>query len=193
MLFTVTVFAVEQFSKLNNNGTWNIGWNCWLCTCTKTIIQDISYYINSLQAVLSGRQLIFVSQAVSGHPPYFALRHDVDAVIWLPSSTSSESPNDHPWTHVNTFNALGYVQASKENRKFTTCPANLKFVAISDCTRHVFVYLQPPNGFRDNAALEFVHTLSEKSDILGLAASDDGLVFVLTSNTLIALKIPMTI
>lgn len=140
----------------------------------------------SLQASLSGRQLLFVSQPVSGRP-YFALRHDVDAVIWLPSLDNS------PCTHVDTFNALGYVQASKENRKFTTCPANLKFVAISDCTRHIFVYLQPPNGFRDNSALEFVHTLSEKTDVLGLAASNDGLVFVLTSNNLVALKIPVTL
>lgn len=144
-----------------------------------------------VQASLSGRQLVFISQSLPSHAPHFALRHDVDAVVWLPPPVSITPPHEPSWMHVDSFNALGYVQASKENRKFTISPGNLKFVVVSDCDRHVFVYVQPSGGFKVNSAAEFVHTLSEKTDILGLAASSGGLVFILTSNSLIALKVPI--
>ena len=92
---------------------------------------------------------------------------------------------------MTTFNALGYVQASKEDRKFTVSPPSLKFVAISDCKRHVFVYVQPPEGLKGNSAMEGVHTLSDRTDILGLRASDKGLVFVLTSKMLTVLRVAL--
>ncbi|XP_064393897.1 nudC domain-containing protein 1-like [Halichondria panicea] len=140
------------------------------------------------KASLSGRQLVFTAPSQPDHAHYFITRHDVDAIVWIPSSTTLEEPS---WTHVNTFNALGYVQASKENRKFTTSPPNLKFAVITDCTRHIFVYIQPEEGVMGNKAREFVYTLSEKMDILGLTASNSGLVFVLTPRTLFALKLPL--
>ena len=146
------------------------------------------FCISSPQASLSGRQLVFTAPSQPDHAHYFVTRHDVDAIVWLPSSTTLEEPS---WTHVNTFNALGYVQASKENRKFTTSPPNLKFAVITDCTRHIFVYVQPDEGVRGNKAREFVYTLSEKMDILGLTASNSGLVFVLTPRTLFILKLPL--
>ena len=133
---------------------------------------------------------MFTAPSQPGQAHYFAARHDVDAVIWLLSPTSHPTPTEPSWSHVNTFNALGYVQASKANRKFTTCPPNLQFAVITDCNRHIFVYVQPEGGFRGIEAEEYVHTLSEKMDILGLAASNKGLVYVLTSKTLFALKLP---
>ena len=37
--------------------------------------------------------------------------------------------------HVGTICALGYVQASKQQRKFSTAASNLSFAAICDRTR----------------------------------------------------------
>ena len=121
-----------------------------------------------------------------GHPNIFSLRHDVDATIWLPHAALTTS--QACWSHVSTFNALGYIQASKTERKFTTCSANLKFAVISDGIRHVFVYLQPDRTSKN--ATEFVHTILEPTRILGLVASDAGFVFVLTDKNLNVLKIP---
>lgn len=122
-------------------------------------------------------------------PPLFCLRHDVDAVVWQPKPVASEAT----WNHVGTFNALGYVQASKRDRKFTTCSANLDFAVISDCNRHVFVYMQPPQGLTSNSAVQYVHTLStapQCREILGLQACNSGL-FVLREKELLFLVVPV--
>jgi hypothetical protein len=90
---------------------------------------------------------------------------------------------------VATFNALGYVQASKRERKFTTCSPNLKYAVICDGVRHVFVYMQPAEE-TPNSAVEYVHSLTRATDVLGLVASDNGTIFLLTTTELYILKIP---
>ena len=119
----------------------------------------------------------------------------MDAVVWLPSLTHSavSSTKDDQsvavWSHKATFNALGYVQAAKQDKKFTTCPGNFSFAVISDCNRHVFVYRQPPEGVMGNSATQHVHTISSGAGILGLRASSDGFVFVLCENELLVLSV----
>ena len=112
----------------------------------------------------------------------------MDAVVWLPHV--SVSSGDAPWCHVTTFNALGYVQASKRERKFTTCSPDLNYAVISDGTRHVFVYVQPRGGA--NTAVEYVYSALQPTRILGLVATDGGVVFVLTEDELVLLQIPST-
>lgn len=92
---------------------------------------------------------------------------------------------------MNTFNALGYVQASKADRKFTTAPPDLSYCVITDCNRHVFVYAQPSNGVKGNKAVELLHTLAPSSDILGVSASNNGMVFLLTREALHTLTLPV--
>ena len=60
----------------------------------------------------------------------------------------------------------------------------MKFAALCDCTRHVFIYLQPEEGVKGNAASQYVTTLQSTTDILGLQATNSGLVFVLKENEL---------
>ena len=157
-----------------------------------------------LQVGLGGRQLLFTAPAASSDAPrYFCLRHDVDCVVWHPHACLTRyGPR---WTHVSTFDALGYVQASKRERKFTTCSPGLKFAAMADGTRHVFVYVRTEEGH--NTAAEFVHSFTSSSSssiadeedaavaektpaLLGLAALDCGSVLVLTDGQLHVLKIP---
>ena len=91
---------------------------------------------------------------------------------------------------MGTFNALGYVQASKRDRKFSTCAPNLSFAVMSDCNRHIFVYKQPSEGIKGNVAQQYVHTLATNSDrvnIFGLQASSDGVVFVLCERELLCI------
>jgi len=81
------------------------------------------------------------------------LRHDVDGFVWQPveipntseTSPALETPACRPisWQHVGTFNAFGYVQASKQQRKFSVCAPDMSFVAVADCTRHLYVYHRP--------------------------------------------------
>lgn len=60
----------------------------------------------------------------------------------------------------------------------------MKFAAVCDCNRHVFVYLQPGEGVKGNTAVQYVVTLQSAGDILGLQATDDNLIFVLKENEL---------
>lgn len=108
-------------------------------------------------------------------------------MVWQPKSAGNETT----WGHVGTFNALGYVQASKRDRKFTTCSAQLDFAVISDCNKHVFVYMQPSEGLKGNSAVQYVHTLSAASTILGLQVCDHGFIFVLSEKALLLLLVPV--
>jgi len=117
-------------------------------------------------------------------PPAFCIRHDVDALLWQPKAHPN---NDDNWTHIGTFNALGYVQAAKRDRKFSTCAPDMSFATLCDCTKRVYVYQQPEKGAKH--ASQYVVTLtSPDNEILGLQASNRS-VFVLTKQTLQAVTV----
>lgn len=98
---------------------------------------SISHKVN-----LGGHQWLFNSTLSAGSPPAICVRHDVDACVWQMQEMDRDS---HVWpiTHVGTFSAFGYVQASKQQRKFTVCPPDMSYVAICDSSRHVYLYRQP--------------------------------------------------
>lgn len=75
-------------------------------------------------------------------PPALCLRHDVDGILWQPCKPSPTT-NTAPFTHLATFNALGFVAASKQDRKFTVCAPDASFSALVDCSRRVYVYRRP--------------------------------------------------
>ena len=136
------------------------------------------------QVCLAIHQWIFNATLDQNLPPAFCIRHDVDALLWQPKAHPNNEDN---WTHVGTFNALGYVQAAKRDRKFSTCAPDMSFATLCDCTRHVYVYQQPEGGAKH--ASQHVVTLSTPdNEILGLQASK-GRVFVLTKQSLHALTV----
>lgn len=136
---------------------------------------------------MGGRQVLFSATNPAGDvPPMFCMRHDIDALLWQPVLTPVAE--EFPCRHIGTFNALGYVQASKRDKKFISCSNNLTYAAICDCSRNVYVYLQPEE--KAAVALQYVHTMSrESSDILGLQATTTGLLFVLTNEELTVIKV----
>nr|CAG4650276.1 EOG090X08S2 [Sida crystallina] len=78
---------------------------------------DISH-----QASLGSHSVLFTTSLSPTSAPALCLRHDVDGLVWQPLADEAEAS----WacTHTATFQALGYVQASKEHRKFTICSPN---------------------------------------------------------------------
>ena len=135
----------------------------------------------------------------------FIFRHDVDGLVWEPviCSTAMEG-NRHTLTleHSGTFAALGYVQASKQQRKFT-CPSNdLSYVAIIDRTRNLYIYRQPSDiaegcELRNRAtgqkikkvAKQQVVTLQDiNEEIIGAFASAKTL-YAATKSSLFAIRI----
>lgn len=149
------------------------------------------------QVDISSYQWLFCGTLTRGSAPPLCLRHDVDGVVWQPEV----SPDDGSlaWRHVSTFNAFGYVQASKQERKFTVNAPNFSFVAIADFVRHVFVYHQPStvkNTVRNRKTGEAAGTVAkqrvvslESVDlILGVQASNERL-FVLTRKAIYVVRV----
>lgn len=144
---------------------------------------------------LGSNQYLFTVSANPTDMPSLCLRHDVDALLWQPQP---EQPSDL-WEHVATFNALGYVQASKRDKKFATCAPNFSYAALGECLRRVFIYRQPTpvdtvlfnrkQGRQvGQVAKQQVTSLESSEPILGFRASNERL-FVLTSNNLFVLKV----
>uniref|UniRef100_A0A0N5AY39 NudC domain-containing protein 1 n=1 Tax=Syphacia muris TaxID=451379 RepID=A0A0N5AY39_9BILA len=72
----------------------------------------------------------------------FCIRMDVDGILW-----SFNSDESQPVVHTTTFDAFGYVEASKNEKKFVTCSSDFKYVAIVETTRRAYIYWQlPKNG-----------------------------------------------
>ncbi|XP_077349348.1 nudC domain-containing protein 1 [Lithobates pipiens] len=154
---------------------------------------------NSLKAThvvnLGSNQFLFSLVVTPELMPCFSLRHDVDALLWQPRS----APDDNLWEHAATFNALGYVQASKRDKKFFTCAPNSSYAALCECVRRIFIYRQPTpvatvlynrkEGRRvGQVAKQQVASLETNHTILGFQASNDRL-FVLTTKKLFVIRV----
>ena len=127
--------------------------------------------------------------------PSLCLRHDVDGLIWQPV----DNGDDTPWKHVATFNAFGYVQASKQQKKYCSCSPNFSFAVICDCVRHIYVYRQPSaistplrnrKSGREVSALakQQLISLDSVDNIMGLCVQNNAL-FVMSGSTLFMVHI----
>eukprot|EP00058_Branchiostoma_floridae_P026828 XP_002612319.1 hypothetical protein BRAFLDRAFT_80065 [Branchiostoma floridae] len=152
---------------------------------------------SAMLASLSSHQSLFNVQIDAGEAPCLCLRHDVDALVWQPKSSSNNS--DTPFTHVATFNALGYVQASKRDMKFAKCAPNFSYASLCDCVRHVYVYRQPtptasPVRNRKSGrvigqiAKQQVVAIDSVENIMGFQVSNERL-FILTGSKLITVRV----
>ncbi|KAL1255354.1 hypothetical protein QQF64_013415, partial [Cirrhinus molitorella] len=144
---------------------------------------------------LGSHQFLFSVHIDPSEMPAFCLRHDVDALLWQPRP----SQDNDIWQHISTFNALGYVQASKRDKKFATCAPNFSYAALCECLRRVFIYRQPSpvdtvlfnrkQGRQvGQVAKQQVANLDTNDAVLGFRATNERL-FVLTANNLFVLKV----
>ncbi|XP_006167991.1 nudC domain-containing protein 1 isoform X2 [Tupaia chinensis] len=144
---------------------------------------------------LGSNQYLFSVIVDPKEMPCFCLRHDVDALLWQPHC----SKQDDMWEHIATFNALGYVQASKRDKKFFACAPNYSYAALCECLRRVFIYRQPApmstvlynrkEGRQvGQVAKQQVASLETNDPILGFQATNERL-FVLTTKNLFLIKV----
>ncbi|KAM4865114.1 nudC domain-containing protein 1 [Thomomys bottae] len=144
---------------------------------------------------LGSNQYLFSVIVDPNEMPCFCLRHDVDALLWQPHSGKQEDM----WEHIATFNALGYVQASKRDKKFFACAPNYSYAALCECLRRVFIYRQPApmstvlynrkeGRHVGQVAVQQVASLETNDPILGFQATNERL-FVLTTKNLFLIKV----
>uniref|UniRef100_A0A3Q3JQ90 NudC domain-containing protein 1 n=1 Tax=Monopterus albus TaxID=43700 RepID=A0A3Q3JQ90_MONAL len=144
---------------------------------------------------LGSHQYLFTVDVNPSEMPCLCLRHDVDALVWQPHP---DQPSNM-WEHVATFNALGYVQASKRDKKFATCAPNFSYASLCECLRRAFIYRQPSpvetvlfnrkQGRQvGQVAKQQVTSLDSDKPILGFRATNERL-YILTSSNLFVLKV----
>ncbi|XP_033096259.1 nudC domain-containing protein 1-like [Anneissia japonica] len=146
---------------------------------------------------LGSHQWLFNATLDPKQMPCICLRHDVDGIVWQPTTPDEQQLN--AWKHHATFNALGYVQAAKTSKKFASCSQDTSYAVLCDCIRHLYIYRQPsptlsPLRNRKSGrvigelAKQQVISLDTTDDILGMQATNERL-FVLTSKKLYVVKV----
>lgn len=134
-------------------------------------------------------------------PLALGLRHDVDTCIWQPNQLS-EDGQVWPMRHEGTLLAFGYVQSSKQQKKFTVCPPNMEYSVVCEASRHMFVYrstaapregcqLRQRGGGGENRQVNIgqqqVVSLDRDGEVLGICATNE-ILYLLTEMFVIALQ-----
>ncbi|XP_053601978.1 nudC domain-containing protein 1 [Plodia interpunctella] len=148
---------------------------------------------------LSIHQFLFSIKIETQEASALALRHDVDACIWQPYAQLVNT-DTWPMKHQGTLLAFGYVQSSKQNRKFVTCPPNFSYSVVCEASRHIFIY---QNASNENCQLrkrsgsmmknvkvgqQHLFNIDKYGEVIGINATNEFL-FILTEKTLIAIEI----
>ncbi|XP_052232848.1 nudC domain-containing protein 1-like [Dreissena polymorpha] len=147
------------------------------------------------KAGLGSHQWLFNVSGPLNSSPQICLRHDVDGLLW----EQEQGSGDMQFKHTSTFNAFGYVQASKQQRKFSLCPPDRSYVVICDNSRHLYLYRQAftvstPLRNRKTGqevkvvAKQQVVALDTNDNILGVVANNER-IYVTTLNKLFMVKI----
>lgn len=143
-------------------------------------------------ASLEGRQHLLLLPSLRSPCPQVCTRHDVDGLVWRLHGQGAD--------HVATLPALGYVQASKTQRKFLAAPASARYCCIADSSRHIYIYRQPEAlapelGLRNRRSGEQVAKVAkqqvvslEQGEVVGLVAGEVWLA-VLTARGLTVLAV----
>lgn len=116
-----------------------------------------------------------------GTLPAIVIRSDVDALIWVPK-VSIANPADWTLQHEATLNAFGYVQASKQQKKYMQCSPNADYAIICEPHRHVFLYkmsnssaigLKKRSGGKVSIGQQKLFSMEEQDEIVGMVVEDE--------------------
>ncbi|CAG9575343.1 unnamed protein product [Danaus chrysippus] len=147
---------------------------------------------------LSVHHYLFSLKLETHEAPALVLRHDVDACVWQPFTQPFNS-DSWPIKHYGTLMAFGYVQSSKTNRKFITCPPNFSYSVVCEAKKHIFIYkcaAQETQLRRRTAGVmktvkvgqQHVINIDMFGEVLGVHATNEYL-FILTEKNLLAICI----
>ncbi|XP_023303289.2 nudC domain-containing protein 1 [Lucilia cuprina] len=138
---------------------------------TKTITHNI---------IMGSSPPLFSTSLRPGFPLAIATRQDVDCCLWLQQYNPSK-PDEWSVRHEGNLHAFGYVQASKQQKKFMDCSPDLGYAIIAESYRHVFLYktkydtasgLRNRNGPQVSIGKQHLITLEDAGEVLGLTTAN---------------------
>lgn len=134
-------------------------------------------------------------------PPAFAQRSDVDICVWLPicgEFNEQSTERRLQIRHEGTLNAIGYIQASKQQKKFIQCPPDFSYTIICEPNRHLFIYkgtYDSASGLKNrttnaraNIGQQKLITLDEADEVLGILC-ENNVTILLTQNRVLCLQV----
>lgn len=147
----------------------------------------------------SNNPVLFTLCLRAGSPLALALRNDVDTCVWLPYiQPSIENELTLNIKHEGTLNAFGYIQASKEQKKFMQCPPDMNYAIICEPHRHIFVYksthasaagLKNRNSStKISIGQQKLITMDESDEVLGIVCQNETTI-LLTQKHVLCLQI----
>lgn len=143
--------------------------------------------------------VLFSLSLRAAYPPAFALRNDVDVCVWLPQVQPSLS-NEVTFNvrHEGTLNAFGYIQASKQQRKFIQCSPDFNYSLVCEPHRHIFVYksaYDTASGLKNRNSSQKISigqqkliTMDDSDEVLGVVCQNE-VTFLLTQKNVLCLQI----
>lgn len=123
---------------------------------------------------------LFATSLRPGSPLALATRQDVDCCLWLQQYNPTK-PDDWSMRHEGNLHAFGYVQASKQQKKFMDCSPDLGYALISESHRHVFLYkskydtadgLRNRNGPQVTLGKQHLIALEDAGEVLGMSTAN---------------------
>ena len=146
------------------------------------------------KVLINSHKILLTANLSPDLPPAIATRHDVDSCLWQPCSDGFNFTIEH----VGTLNAFGYVQASKQERKFSECAPDLSYTVVCESNRHLLIYRQnktvTSGELRHRSTGKRTKTIAQQQvltlqdgEVLGINATVKFL-FVLTEKRLIVFK-----
>lgn len=144
---------------------------------------------------LNSHKICLLVKSDESLPPAIALTHDVDACLWQPEIDNK----NFNMKHIGTLLGFGYIQASKQQRKFSVCSPDMAYSAICETNRHIFIYRQNKpilsSELRNRTTSKQVSSIAQQqvidldsNEVLGVYAGNS-LLFILNENCIYALKI----
>ncbi|KAI5694498.1 hypothetical protein M8J77_019381, partial [Diaphorina citri] len=146
---------------------------------------------------LGGHQCLFSASLSPTQCPALCLRHDVDGALL---QIDEDGTGEVSVKHEGTLQAFGYVQASKTQRKFSTCAPDMSYGVICESSRHVFLYVQSSRVTSElrhrvtgrrvpSVSKQYVVTLTDNAEVvLGVIAAR-ACLYLLTSVHLYMIKV----
>jgi hypothetical protein len=130
--------------------------------------------------------------------PSVCLKSDVDGIVYsigYPIDSSKLAISPLVITHIATFNAFAFVQASKREKRFMFHDPKYRFVIILEGHR-AFIYKRHEGREKqkhdEQSIVELAVNSSDDSEIIGvqMASIENAHVIVLKSNSMIIIKLP---
>lgn len=148
------------------------------------------------KTILGSSPPLFNCSLRPGQPRAIALRHDVDCCLWL----QHLNPTTGDWNllHEGTLFCFGYVQASKQQKKFMSCSPDMNYGVICESKRYLFIYkssystasgLRKRTGQQTSIGQQKLITFDNTNgEIIGLSAEND-ILLLLTENNVVCLQL----